>query len=84
MSEGRTFKVLVQNATPMLHRIYCECERELTLPQGVWHEKVFKWHYKCECGVVYQSRFHFPRIEYEILERDGSKKRFTSSGYPVK
>lgn len=69
---------------PVLHRLYCDCGRELELPQGVWHKQAFKWHYKCECGVQMQTSFVFPRIEYELTNEDGSVTKFTSSGYPLK
>lgn len=73
----------VDNVQPVLHRLYCDCGKELILPAGVWHKTGFKWHYKCECGVQFESSLIFPRIEYMLKHEDGRLERFTSSGHTM-
>ena len=92
MSDKPKFTNREDQLVPILHRLYCECGRELTLPQGKWHQrKEFLWHYKCECGIEMESKMHFPRIEYKLKygvdvygNNDEYNKRFSSSGYLIK
>lgn len=79
------FTKQVDEVKPMLHRLYCECGRELCLPQGIWHKAGFKWHYKCECGIQFQSEYIFPRVEFEMTNAEtGKKERFNTSGYRIR
>lgn len=82
-----------EELVPFLHRLFCECGRELELPQGVWHKQGVKWHYKCECGLQMQTNLIFPRIEYKLKygvdvygtgRGDEHEKRFSSSGHLIK